>query len=238
MSGPRSTSLDPLVAQTLDTHLLQKSQQPTREDDPASDSDTDSLLDAADPIFASHRAARLQQLSTALSAQKSLLSASHGTVTTLSSEKEVMEIVTATTRTLVHFYHPDFYRCAVMDRHLEAMAPVHVEVRFLRIEAANAAWLSGKLGVRVLPCIVGWVDGKEVTRMLGFEGVGEGCRTADLEEALVRGGLLVRGKLGSQGNFLSHKSGEAKDEGYLGWRGKQARGRKGNDENEDDDDWD
>ncbi|MCJ1321024.1 hypothetical protein MMC15_006366 [Xylographa vitiligo] len=238
MSALPSTTLDPVVAQTLDTHLLQKSQQPTREDDPASDSDVDSLLDAADPIFASHRAARLQQLSTALSAQRSLLSASHGTVTTLSSEKEVMEIVTATTRTLVHFYHPDFHRCAVMDRHLEAMAPVHIEVRFLRIEAANAVWLSGKLGVRVLPCVVGWVDGKEVTRMLGFEGVGEGCRTVDLEEALVRGGLLVREKLGSQGNLSNHKNGGGKDAGYLGWRGKQARGQKDKDEDGDDDDWD
>ncbi|MCJ1396034.1 hypothetical protein MMC18_008921 [Xylographa bjoerkii] len=238
MSAPSSATLDPVVARTLDAHLLQKSQQPTREDDPASDSDADSLLDAADPIFASHRAARLQQLSTALSAQKSLLSASHGAVTTLSLEKEVMEIVTATPRTLVHFYHPDFHRCAVMDRHLEAMAPVHVEVRFLRIEAAKAAWLSGKLGVRVLPCVVGWVDGKEVTRMLGFEGVGEGCRTVDLEEVLVRSGLLLREKLGSQGNFSSHNKGGGKDEGYLGWRGKQARGRKDKDEDEDDDDWD
>ena len=149
-----------------------------------------------------------------------------------------MEIVTATTRTLVHFYHPDFHRCAVMDRHLEAMAPVHIEVRFLRIEAANAVWLSGKLGVRVLPCVVGWVDGKEVTRMLGFEGVGEGCRTVDLEEALVRGGLLVREKLGSQGNLSNHKNGGGKDAGYLGWRGKQARGQKDKDEDGDDDDWD
>ena len=231
--------LDPVVARTLDKHLLQKSQQPTKEDDPASDSDTDSLLDDADPIFASHRAARLQQLSTALSAQKSLLSASHGTITTLSSEKEVMEIVTATKRTLVHFFHPDFHRCAVMDRHLEAMAPVHVEVRFLRIEAANAAWLCGKLGIRVLPCVIGWVDGKEATRVLGFEGVGEGCRTGDLEEVLVRGGLLVREKIRDEEGRQNSGQGGGKSEGYLGWRGGGKKARSGKkDEDDDNEEWD
>lgn len=230
-SPSTSTPLDPLVAHTLDTHLLHKSQKPSTDDFPSSDSDTDSLLDAADPIFASHRAARLQQLSTALSAQKSLLSSAHGTITTLASEKEVMDIVTATTRALVHFFHPDFHKCAVMDRHLEALAPVHVEVRVLRIEAGKAAWLCNRLGVRVLPCVVGWVDGKEVTRVVGFEGLGEGCRTGDLEGALVRGGVLVRDKLG-EGGTLGKGSG-------LGWRGKQASGSsRGGVVDDDDDDWD
>ncbi|MCJ1399938.1 hypothetical protein MMC11_003141 [Xylographa trunciseda] len=238
MSAPSSASLDPIVARTIDAHLLQKSQQSTGEDDPASDSDIDSLLDAADPILASHRAARLQQLSTALSAQKSLLSASHGTITTMSSEKEVMEIVTDTARTLVHFYHQDFHRCAVMDRHLEVMAPVHVEVRFLRIEAANAAWLCGKLGIRVLPCVIGWVDGKEITRVLGFEGVGEGCRTGDLEEVLVRGGLLIREKIGDAQGQHSSRGGGGESGGYLGWRGGKQKPRSSEDNEDDDDDWD
>ncbi|MCJ1472967.1 hypothetical protein MMC13_001616 [Lambiella insularis] len=228
-----SAPLDPVVARTLDTHLLQKSQKHTTDDDPSSDSDTDSLLDAADPIFASHRAARLQQLSSALSAQKTLLFSSHGSVTTLSSEKEVMDIVTSTTRTLAHFYHPDFHRCAIMDRHLEALAPVHVEVRFLRIDAGKAAWLCGRLGVRVLPCVVGWVDGKEVTRVVGFEGIGEGCKSGDMEAALVRGGLLVRDKLGTGGTLGEDGSAMNKNGAYLGWKNKQKE--RGDD---DDDDWD
>ena len=89
-----------------------------------------------------------------------------------------------------------------MDRHFEALADRHHEVRFLRMEAERAEWLCGKLGVRVLPCLVGFVEGVEVCRVVGFEGLGgsaEEFETGALERRLVVGELLVREKIGDGG---------------------------------------
>ncbi|MCJ1406520.1 hypothetical protein MMC19_000586 [Ptychographa xylographoides] len=234
MSAP--ISLDPVVASTLDAYTVKTSRSNEAED--ASDSDTDSLFASLsdDPVFEAHRAARLQSLSTALNQHKTLLSSNHGKVTTMTDEKEVMEIVAATPHTLLHFYHPDFARCAVMDRHLERLAPVHVEVRFLRIQAGNAAWLCARLKIRVLPCLIGWVDGVERCRIVGFEGIGDGARTEDMEETLVRGGVLVRAKL-SEVDAATGQEEDGKREGYLGWKHGKGRVRQ-KEEEDDNDDWD
>lgn len=227
-----STNLDPLVASTLDKHTLQKSAQ---DSDP--DSDTDALLDSLSdsPAFAAHRAARIQQLSTLLASQKTLRQAGHGVVTTCKDEKEVMDIVTTRTntasetrgegmRTLCHFYHPGFHRCSIMDGLLEQLAAPHVEVRFLRIDAGKAEWLCTRLGVRVLSCLVGWVDGVERGRVVGFEGVGGGewCGVVGLERSLANSGMLVRVKIGEGG----------------GGGVKRVEKKQRMEEEEDDDDWD
>ncbi|MCJ1251986.1 hypothetical protein MMC30_009224 [Trapelia coarctata] len=240
MSTP--TPLDPLVTSTLDAHTLQTSSTATATS-PDSDTDTDALLDslADSPAFAAHRAARMQQLSTQLSLQKTLRQDGHGVVTTCKDEKEVMDYVTAKNntagsggggggnRTLCHFYHPGFHRCGVMDGLLEGLAGPHVEVRFLRVEAGKAEWLCARLGVRVLPCVVGWVDGVEVGRCVGFEGVGGGVGkgkgnkegeeggVGGLERVLVERGVLVRVKVGESGEVVRRrregKEKEEEDEG-------------------------
>jgi len=204
MTTNPTAPLDPLVASTLDTHTLKYSTS-----DP--DSDTDSLLDALSdsPAFAAHRAARIQQLSSQLALQKSLRQSGHGAITTCADEKQVMDIVTAqpsspsssSNRTLCHFFHPGFHRCSIMDNLLEQLVAPHVEVRFLRVEAGKAEWLCTRLGVRVLPCLVGWVDGEEVGRCVGFEGVrgGDGGGVGALEGCLVEKGVLVRVKVGEEG---------------------------------------
>lgn len=126
-------------------------------------------------------------------------------------------------RTLCHFYHPGFHRCSMMDGLLEQLAGPHVEVRFLRIEAGRAEWLCTRLGVRVLPCLVGWVDGVERGRVVGFEGVGggEGCGVGGLERALVNRGMLVRAKVGEGAGGVKRVEKKQREE-----------------EEEDDDDWD
>lgn len=37
----------------------------------------------------------------------------------LTDEKEVMDITTKTKQCVVHFYHSDFRRCMIVDKHLE-----------------------------------------------------------------------------------------------------------------------
>ncbi|MCJ1351147.1 MAG: hypothetical protein MMC33_001129 [Icmadophila ericetorum] len=226
-SQPAPQSIDPLVAKVLDSSLHPAHSHSNFAD---SDLDEDELLDAldrdeSDPALNAYRANRVQQLSAELSRAKTLRNdASHGTYTTISAEKELMEIVTATNHTVVHFFHQDFTRCLVMDRHLEILAPLHWEVRFLRIDVSNAPFLCTKLGIKVLPCVLGFVEGVSVERIVGFEGLGRGgdtFPTEDLEARLVDKEVLFRPK-------VSGIDGESR---------RTTEGQGAN-QDDDDDDWD
>lgn len=88
----------------------------------------------------------------------------------------------------------------------------------------NAPFLVTKLNVRVLPCIISFVNGIVVDRVVGFEGLGKGDKfvTRDLERRLLESGVLVREKMtGSTAPNVAPSS--AKKTQYI---------------DEDDDDWD
>lgn len=60
---------------------------------------------------------------------------------------------------VVHFYHPEFVSCAVMDKHLRVLAARAPGTMFLKINADKAPFFVGKLKVKVLPSLVFFVDG-------------------------------------------------------------------------------
>lgn len=206
-----------------------------------SSSDEDALIasledDAdTDPALSALRERRIQALSHTLAAAKSARTEGFGTYTRIQSEKSLLEITTSPTyrRCIVHFYKVDFNRCRIMDGHLETLAERHLEARFLRMGVEDAPFLVERLGVKVLPCVIGFVNGVGVERVVGFEGLrgGDAFETGELEERLVGKGVLekVRGVevVGTRGGG---REGEA-----TGGRG--LRGRKPLDEDEDDD-WD
>jgi len=65
---------------------------------------------------------------------------------------------------LIHFFHPDFARCRIMDQKLEELAPKYPHTLFLRTSVGDAPFLVNKLGVQVLPCVHVFVDSKGVDR--------------------------------------------------------------------------
>lgn len=87
-----------------------------------------------------------------------------------------------------------------MDRHLRELATKHYEARIIRVEVETAPFLVEKLGVRVLPCVMCFVDGKGVGRIEGFEVLGntDTFRTSELERQLVALGVLEREKIGEE----------------------------------------
>ncbi|MCJ1458590.1 hypothetical protein MMC28_008963 [Mycoblastus sanguinarius] len=169
---------------------------------PASTSDDEDDLLASlenetesDPSIAHLREARLQQLASELKHSKQQRSEGYGTYARITDEKNLMEITTSTKFCIVHFYKPDFNRCRIMDGHLEALAPVHLHTRFLRMDVEHAPFLVTKLNVKVLPCVIAFVEGVSVDRIVGFEGVGyseDTFKTGDLERRLVGCGVLER----------------------------------------------
>lgn len=83
-----------------------------------------------------------------------------------------------------------------MDTHLEALAPRHAEARFVKCDVESAPFLVERLKVRVLPCVLAFVDAKTVGRIEGFDVLGntDSFRTDTLELALVELGVLDRVK--------------------------------------------
>ena len=102
------------------------------------------------------------------------------------------------------------------------LAPKHFDTRFLKISVENAPFLVTKLKVKVLPCVISFVDGLGVDRIIGFEGLGHGdsFATKDLETRLLQSGVLVRSKVESSTGFGVNASASRREE------------------EDDDDDWD
>ena len=50
-------------------------------------------------------------------------------------EGDFLELVTKTPLVVAHFYHPDFDRCRIVDRHLGELAKKHFATRFVKLAA-------------------------------------------------------------------------------------------------------
>jgi hypothetical protein len=67
----------------------------------------------------------------------------------------------------------------------------------LKINVENAPFLVTKLKVQVLPCVIAFVKGVTVDRIVGFEGLGytqDTFTTKDLEARLLTSGVIQRAK--------------------------------------------
>ncbi|KAF9464434.1 GTPase inhibitor, partial [Collybia nuda] len=124
----------------------------------------------------------------------------HGQYTEITDEKEVVRVSANEKRCVVHFYHSDFKRCGIMDKHLAKLAPKYFSTRFCRVFVENVPWLVERLGVKVLPCIICFVDGVSKDRLIGFEELGnnDAFDTAVLELRLSVCGVIQK----STGNGL------------------------------------
>ena len=182
--------------------------------------DEDALLDSleneteSDPSFAHLRESRIQALSSDLKRQKQQRSEGYGTYVQVRDEKALMDITTGQKRCIVHFYKPDFNRCRIMDEHLSSLAGTHLETRFLRIDVEHAPFLVTKLGVKILPCVICFVDGVSKDRIVGFDGVGyseDTFQTKDLEDRLIVAGVIEKGVRIANGSIGSFRGRERSD---------------------------
>ena len=199
--------------------------------------DEDALLESleeeteSDPRLAYLREARIQQLSSDIARAKSLRSEGYGTYIDVKDEKNLLEITTSHEKCIVHFHKTDFNRCRIMDDHLRSIAEEHLEARVVKINVENAPFLVTKLGVKVLPCVIAFIDGVSVDRVIGFEGLGyseDTFQTRDLEGRLVVAGVLnqVGGGIGALG--AGQKVGDGRVQGS----------HAGEKEEGEEDDWD
>lgn len=155
-----------------------------------------------------------------------------------------------------------------MDGHLRRLVVRHGSggggggVRFGSVDVKSCPFVVERLGIRVLPCVVGFRDGVGVGRVVGFEGLGvfagrEEEEQGGLEVTKALEGVIVgwgvfgeRTKGWGVGVGMDGSSGEDEDEEELkeqkrrkngGLFGNARRGiqeRKKGVSDDDDDDWD
>jgi hypothetical protein len=68
----------------------------------------------------------------------------------------------------------------------------------------NAPFLVTKLKIQVLPCVLSFIDGVSVDRIVGFEGLGytpDTFTTKDLEGRLLASGVIQRAKATGTGGI-------------------------------------
>ena len=143
------------------------------EEEGGSDSDEELLegLDEIDPAVRELREKRLAQMKKQHAERLENLAAGHGRYDEIVQD-EFLPTVLKSKRCVVHFYHPDFERCKVMDHHLSKLCPSHIEAKFAKINAEKTPFFVQKLGVRVMPTVLCFVDGIcQDQRIVGFEGL-------------------------------------------------------------------
>ncbi|KMU73888.1 GTPase inhibitor [Coccidioides immitis RMSCC 3703] len=145
----------------------------------SNDDDTAALLDAleheeSNPVYNSQRIAQIKaELSSTKTSQSNPIAdttpSSAGTVTTLlnnsplptlPTDQAVLDFTTQLSHCILHFSHPDFARCATMDKHLTCLSTAHSSssgARFARVDVRNVPFIVEKLKIRVLPCVIGFV---------------------------------------------------------------------------------
>ncbi|EOA26112.1 hypothetical protein CARUB_v10019538mg [Capsella rubella] len=112
------------------------------------------------------------------------------------SEGDFLGEVTRSEKVICHFYHKEFYRCKIMDKHLKTLAPRHVDTKFIKVDAENAPFFVTKLAIKTLPCVVLFSKGIAMDRLVGFQDLGtkDDFTTNKLENVLVKKGMLSKKK--------------------------------------------
>ncbi|KAG7096827.1 hypothetical protein E1B28_004236 [Marasmius oreades] len=118
----------------------------------------------------------------------------YGKYTEIMDEKEVVRITAHEPRVVIHFYHTNFKRCEIMDKHLAKLAPIYFNTRFSRVFVENVPWLVERLSIKVLPCVVCFVKGVTKDRLVGFDELGnnDGFTTPTLEMRLAVSGVIQK----------------------------------------------
>ena len=120
----------------------------------------------------------------------------HGQFTELSDEKEFFDVCKKAKHVVCHFFRQSTWRCSIVDKHLEALAHLHIETRFVRLNIEKSPYLAEKLRIVMLPTIMLIKDGKTEHSIIGFDELGgkDDFGTDDLEELLVLWGCVHRDK--------------------------------------------
>jgi thiol-disulfide isomerase/thioredoxin len=208
----------------------------------AEDSD-DILASLEDEDDSTYRTQRLRELKAAATATAT--TTVKKSYVTLTGDDETLAFTTEHARAVVHFYHPDFARCNTMDSHLDLVAEKHAEdatgdVAFGKVNVNQAPFVVEKLGVRVLPCVIGFVNGVVKGRVIGFDGVCWDGREGSVEVSRALESAFVEWTVLKKALMSKDDGDDSDEEDDMDARKAARRGIKDrkHENQDDDDDWD
>lgn len=118
------------------------------------------------------RETRLKAMKDKAKKQQELVTKGHGVYREMPSQDYFFKEVKDTEFVVVHFFRPSTMRCNIVDKHLNLLAPKHVETKFVKVNVEKFPFLVEKLKIRILPTIVPFVKGSVGEYLLGFEQLG------------------------------------------------------------------
>lgn len=131
------------------------------------------------------RRKRLEQMQSQSKSRQRLQTIGHGEYNDI-EEKEFFQVVKNSDKVVCHFYRSSTWRCAVVDKHLSALAQLHFGVRFVKINAEKAPYLAERLRIVMLPTVMLIKNGKTDHSIIGFDELGDkdDFTTNEFEEVL------------------------------------------------------
>eukprot|EP00743_Colponemidia_sp_Colp-15_P001484 GILK01001623.1.p1 GENE.GILK01001623.1~~GILK01001623.1.p1 ORF type:complete len:248 (-),score=56.66 GILK01001623.1:84-782(-) len=155
------------------------------------DIDDDDLLDDDDPEIRRLRDQRIAEMKQLHSRRVENMSRGHGQYLEI-DESEFLKEVTSSELVVCHFYHREFERCRIVDKHLALIAPNHIDTKFIKINADKAPFFVTKLAIKMLPTIVIFQGGVAVDRIVGFDELGarDDFSTAVMAKRLADSGVI------------------------------------------------
>lgn len=170
-------------------HIIEKYQESKVDPHAPDSSDTESLLELLESLeqdddlehLREQRMAELRNEFKRIDRAIDVHGDSTGSVHYTSDEKELMNAVAKADVALVHFYQASFPRCQAMNDLLALVAEKHLPISIMAIQAADAPFLVTKLRVKVLPLLIVYRKGQELSRIVGFEGIGGTEKAASLQ---------------------------------------------------------
>ncbi|MCO5576418.1 hypothetical protein L7F22_030228 [Adiantum nelumboides] len=153
--------------------------------------DLDDLIN--DPELESLHAERIAALKQETEKRQALEKKGHGDYRDV-GEADFLAEVTGSDKVVCHFYHHEFVRCKIIDKHLKVLAPKYFDTKFIRVDAENSPFFVAKLAIKTLPCVVLFRDGVAFDRLVGFQDLGgaDDFSTSTLENWFLRKAVLTR----------------------------------------------
>merc|ERR1719164_245556 len=138
------------------------------------------------------QAKRLADLQKKHALEKQFHAQGHGEYREI-TEEEFLKEVCGSQWVVIHFYHKEFFRCKIVDKHLRIIAQKHLSCKFLTLDAEKAPFFITKLAIQMLPTVIVFKDGVVSDQFAGFDEMGakDEFRTEVMEHWFSKAGCVV-----------------------------------------------
>jgi len=133
--------------ENIDAKLKQKSSGLDNEE--PEENDLDEVDSEEEKIMHNQIQSRMDEAEKSREAQKARLARKYGECRDI-VETEFLDIMIKHPKVVCHFYHDQFERCKIMDKHLRQIADLHPETLFVRINADKTPFFTARLNVKVI----------------------------------------------------------------------------------------